>query len=380
MKQKTKSASKFLPVCEPLFNGREARYALQAVQSGWISSQGDFLKRFESGFAKYIGVAHGVATTNGTTALHLALVAAGVGAGDEVIIPDFTMIACAFAVCQTGARPVFVDADPETWTMDPKDVERKITSRTKVIMAVHIYGHPVDMDPIRELARTRNILILEDAAEAHGALYKKKRCGALGDLAAFSFYANKIITTGEGGMVVTNSPELYKQSLRYKNLCFPLDGNRSYLHDDIGFNYRMTNVQAAIGVAQLERIDSLVTARRRMAHRYLKFLKTENRLQLPVEKPWAHNVYWMFGVILKPSVTRTREEVMTALKKEGIDSRAFFQPMHRQPALVKAGLGKKAGFPVSDHLAARGFYLPSTGNLSEAAVARVCRVLRKALD
>lgn len=389
MKRTTKSSSKsrrfpaklsFLPVCEPLFNGSELCYVQDAVRSGWISSQGDYLKKFESGFASYVGVSHGIATTSGTTALHLALAALEVGPGDEVIVPDFTMIACAFAVCQTGAKPIFVDAEPETWNMDVNKVEAKLTPRTKVIMAVHIYGHPLDMEPLLALARRKGIKVLEDAAEAHGALYKGKQAGSLADIAAFSFYANKIVTTGEGGMVVTSDDALAKRCRKLKNLCFPLDGTRRYSHDELGFNYRMSNLHAAIGFAQLERVEKLVAARRKMAHRYIAALTSEDRLQLPVERPWVRNVYWMFGVVLKPFVKRTRDEVMARLHEQGVDSRAFFQPMHSQPALATAGCGDRGPFPVSDRLASRGLYLPSTGDLSEKSVQRVAEALRKALD
>jgi perosamine synthetase len=290
------------------------------------------------------------------------------------------MVACAFAVLQTGAKPVFVDADPETWTLDWRQIESKITSRTKVIMAVHIYGHPADMDPVRDIACKHKLLVLEDAAEAHGALYKGKRCGSLSDIAVFSFYANKIITTGEGGMVLTNDDRLHGECLRFKNLCFPIDGNRNYIHDDVGYNYRMTNVQAAIGVAQLDRIDSLVAARRRTAARYLTRLTGSARLSLPVEKPWAQNVYWMFGVMLKKSVRKSREEITSEMRAAGIDTRPFFQPMSQQPALRKAGAGDDSAYPVTESLAARGFYLPSSGDLSEENVDRVCQALERALD
>ncbi len=256
-----------IPVCEPVLSGNELTYVTQAVTSTWISSGGEYLRRFESQFAEYVGVRHGIATVNGTTALHLALAAAGIGNGDEVLLPDFTMFAPAAAICYTGAKPVFVDADPDTWTIDPTQLEARITPKTKAILAVHIYGHPADMTALKRIAQDRKILLIEDAAEAHGAEVNGKRCGSLSDIAAFSFYANKIITTGEGGMVVTSNETLANQSRYFKNLCFPLNGPRNYHHEDLGFNYRMTNVQAAIGLAQLEQIDSFVAARRSNARK-----------------------------------------------------------------------------------------------------------------
>lgn len=369
----------FIPVATPDLNGSEARNVASALRSGWISSQGDYLQAFEASFGRYIGRRFAVATTSGTTALHLALVALGAGPGDEILIPDFTMVACAFAVCQTGATPVFVDASPDTWTLNPEKLRAKITSRTRGIMAVHIYGHPADMGAIQHVADQYKLWVLEDAAEAHGALYQKRKCGALSTIAAFSFYANKILTTGEGGMVVTDDESLYKRCLSFKNLCFPLGAPRDYLHHDIGFNYRMTNVQAAIGVAQLKRISSLIQARRTMAKRYLKRLKHLPGIQFPVEKPWAKNVYWMFGIVLDDSVAVNRNEVMTRLRAAGIDSRPFFQGMHRQPALRKAGIDLGGEYPVSDRLADRGFYLPSSGTLTEKQIDRIGSSLEEAL-
>lgn len=369
----------FIPVCEPTLGPREEACVMDAIRSGWISSAGHYLKQFEQDFARFIGVPYAVATTNGTTALHLALVAAGVGPGDEVIVPDFTMIACAYAVVYCGAKPVFVDADPETWTIDPSRINAAVTPRTKAIMPVHIYGHPADMDPILTIAKRHGLAVVEDAAEAHGALYKGRICGSLGTLGAFSFYANKIVTTGEGGMVVTSDKALWERCLRFKNLCFSLGGGRSYWHDDIGFNYRMTNLQAAVGVAQLERVDTLIEARRSMAARYRQALQGIPHLQLPVERDWAKNVYWMFGIALRESCPMSAEEVMAALKREGIDTRAFFQPLHRQPGLEKAGLAQRGDFPVSEYLARRGFYLPSSGHLTPAQIDRVAGTLRRLL-
>ena len=368
-----------IAVCEPLLDGNELAYATDAVRSGWISSSGDYLRRFESGFAEYCGVRHGIGTTSGTTALHLALAALGVGPGDEVIIPDFTMIACAFAVCYCGAMPVFVDAEPRTWNMDVSRLAAKITAHTKVIMAVHIYGHPTDMDPLLALARERGIKVLEDAAEAHGSLYRERRCGALGDVAAFSFYANKAIATGEGGMVVTDDDALAAECRALRNLSFPRDGRRVYLHDAIGFNYRMSNVQGAIGLAQLERVEEHVTARRRHAARYSDGLKRLRALELPVEEPWARNSYWMYGVVLREDAPIGRDELAARLEREGIETRPFFQPMHVQPALRRYGADCSGAYPVSDRLASFGLYLPSGSGLSDAQLDRVCEAVARHL-
>ena len=369
-----------IPVCEPSLDGNELTYVTDAVRSGWISSGGDYLKRFEEGFAAYVGVGHGIGTTNGTTALHLALAALGIGPGDEVIVPDFTMISSAFAVCYCGAMPVFVDADPDTWNMDVAQVAERIGPRTKAIMAVHIYGHPTDMDPLLALAKDRGIAVLEDAAEAHGAEYKGRRCGSIGDLAAFSFYANKAITTGEGGMVVTSDEALAEECRSLRNLAFPRTGGRVYRHDRIGFNYRMSNLQGALGLAQLERIDTYVAARRAHAARYRERLAGIAAVQLPVERSWARNSYWMYGIVLRDGARIGRDELAGRLAAAGIETRPFFQPMHDQPALLRYGTEATGSYPVADRLAARGLYLPSGSDLADDDIDRVCGQIAKELS
>lgn len=364
-----------IPVCEPWLDGNELAYATDALRSGWISSSGEYLRRFEEGFAAYCGVRHGVGVTSGTTALHLALAACGIGAGDEVIIPDFTMIATAFAVCYTGALPVFVDAEPVTWNMDVARVEAKLTPRTKAILAVHIYGHPTDMDPLRELAATRGIRLLEDAAEAHGSLYRGRKCGSLSDIATFSFYANKVITTGEGGMVVTSDDALADAARRKRNLGFPTSGPRTYRHEEIGFNYRMNNVQAAIGLAQLEKIEQYVAARRANAARYDALLAGVGTIARPAELPWARNTYWMYGVVLEDGAPVGRDELMRRLAADGIETRPFFVPMHLQPALRQYGADCGGDYPVATRLGERGLYLPSGSNLPAAQLEYVCERL-----
>ena len=367
-----------IPVCEPWLAGNELAYVSDAVRSGWISSGGDYLRRFEEGFAGYLGLRHGIGTTSGTTALHLALAALGIGPGDEVVIPDFTMVACAFAVCYCGALPVLVDADPVTWNMDVARVAEKLTPRTKAIMAVHIYGHPTDLDPLRALARERGLALLEDAAEAHGARYKGRLCGTFGDLAAFSFYANKAITTGEGGMVVTDDDRLAAACRDLRNLSFPR-GSRVYLHERIGFNYRMSNLQGALGLAQLERIDDSVAARRAHAARYSRWLARVAALQLPAELSWATSSYWMYGVVLRDGAPISRDELARRLAADGIETRPFFQPMHVQPALLRYGVDARAAYPVADRLGANGLYLPSGSGLTDAQIDRVSEAVTRHL-
>jgi perosamine synthetase len=317
---------------------------------------------------------------NGTTALHLALTCLGIGKGDEVIIPDFTMIASAFSVCYTGAKPVFVDADEKTWNIDVTKIEEKITPRTKAIMPVHIFGNPCDMDAIHQIASRHNLFIIEDAAEAHGALYKGKRTGSFSDIAAFSFFANKNITTGEGGMVVTNSEGLYKKALYHKNFCFDPDAPRNYIHNDIGFNYRMSNLHAAIGLAQTEKADEYKEMRIRNGKLYRKYLKDIEGIILQEDQVGAKNVFWMNGILLDPKkYGKTRDKLIEHLKEKGIDSRLFFVGMHRQPSLLKFGCDGTGDYPVTDNLAQNGFYLPSASSLKEDEIKYICEVISRPL-
>ncbi len=366
-------AEKFIPVCEPALLGNERAYALEVIESGWISSAGKFVPAFEEAFSKYCGVKHGIAVCNGTVALHLALTALGVGKGDEVIIPDFTMIASAFAVCYTGAVPVFVDAEPETWNIDPEKIEGKITKRTKAIMPVHIYGHPCDMKSILELASKHNLRVIEDAAEAQGAEYSRKRAGSLGDIAAFSFFANKIATTGEGGMVVTDDDSLAERCRYYKNLCFPLTGDRNYLHENIGFNYRMPNLLAAIGLAQVEKLPTYVEMRRRNHSLYAKYLAEVPGITLQPQKGGVRNVYWMNSVIVdRLKFGASRDELIHKLRGRDIESRKFFTGMHRQPSLQDYGCDCSGQYRVSEWLGENGLYLPSGSRLTEEQIKYIC--------
>ncbi len=368
----------FIPVCEPTLFGNELKYVTDAVQTGWISSAGKYVTEFEQKFAEYCGCKYGVAVCNGTVALHLALVALGIGKGDEVIIPDFTMIATAFAVCYTGATPVFVDADHKTWNIDVNKIEEKITSRTKAIIPVHLFGLMCDMDAINSIAQKHNIKVLEDAAEAHGAEYKGRRAGSCSDLAAFSFFANKNITTGEGGMVVTNNEELYNRLRYHKNMCFPLDGPRNYLHNDIGFNYRMSNVVAAIGLAQVEKADEYCDMRIRNNALYRRLLSNiPGILFQPLMDDYL-NVSWMNTFLVDPKeYGHTKDDLREHLKQLGIDTRLLFEGMHRQPSLKHFGCNCGGNYHVTEYLTASGLYLPSASSLSAEIIEYICQTIKQ---
>jgi perosamine synthetase len=365
-----------IPVCVPSLNGREAEYLLEAVTSTWISSRGKYLERFEKEFPAYVGVKYGTATCNGTLALHLALRALNLGPGDEVILPSFTMIASAFALCYCGVVPVFVDCDPEDWNMRVDKLEAALSPRTRAVMVVHIYGHPTEMGPVMEFARKHNLLVIEDAAEAHGSEYQGQRCGSFGDAACFSFFANKNITTGEGGMVVTDDAELYDRLRYLKNLAFPLGDARRYDHDEIGFNYRMSNLHAALGCAQLEKADEYVQQRRCNAAMYNERLRDIPGLQLPVERPWAKNTYWMYGVVCQDELGVSRDDLVRELAATGVETRNFFKPMHQQKAIQDYGFRAPEPMPHSEFLGQRGLYLPSSSSLSEAEIDYVADAIR----
>ena len=350
-----------IPVCEPKLGEKELEYIIDCVRSTWISSKGEYIKQFEEEFSKYCGAKYGITTTSGTTALHLALVCLGIGKDDEVIIPAFTMIATANAVVYTGAKPVLVDSEPYTWNIDVNKIEEKVTEKTKAIMVVHTYGHPVDMDPVLELAEDHGLYVVEDAAEAHGAEYKDKRVGALGDFGCFSFYANKIITTGEGGMIVTNNEELAEKARMLRDQAF--EKERRFWHKYIGFNYRMTNLQAAIGLAQMEKIDQFVETRRRNAHLYNSLLKNVEGIALPSEADWAKNVYWMYSVLIEDSFRVNRDELMRCLRENGVETRPLFYPIHAQPVYAQKYRGES--YPVAEELSRKGVNLPSGNTLEK---------------
>lgn len=363
-------------VSTPSLNEEDQNYVLEALKAGEISGNfGRFIKEFENGFAEYCGAKFGVATSSGTTALHLAFAALGIGSGDEVLVSTFTNMATFFAVHYTGAKPVPIDIEPDTLNMNPALLEAKITPKTKAITVVHIYGHPVDMDPILEIARKYNLFVIEDAAEAHGAEYKKRKIGSLSDIACFSFYANKIITTGEGGMVVTNNEKLANRARSLKSLAFG-DENK-FMHKEIGFNYRLTNFQAALGVSQLKRIESIIEKKRKIADFYKNELKEIADIQLPVEKPYAKNVYWMFHVVLKGALKSKRKEVMTRLDEKGIETREAFIPYNMQEIFIERGWTREDECPVANEVAENGFYLPSGPDLKEVELKYVADSLKE---
>lgn len=368
---------KAIPVCEPLLEGRELEYVTDAVKSGWISSAGSYVPAFEKKFAEYCDAKYGVAVCNGTVALHLALAALGIGKGDEVIIPSFTMIATAFAICYTGALPVFVDAEARTWNIDVRRIEAKITKRTKAIIPVHIFGNPCDMGALRDIAQKNDIHIVEDAAEAHGALFDGSKVGSFSSIAAFSFFANKNVTTGEGGMVVTSSEALYEKCRYFKNLCFPLDKPRVYDHADIGFNYRMSNLHAAIGLAQTERADYYKAKRIKNGELYKKLLSGIDGISVQKDQERGSNVHWMNGILVsREAYGRSREELVAFLKEEGIDTRLFFIGMHAQVSLKRYGCDCDGDYPVTEELSKKGFYLPSGSGLEEDDIGRICDLIR----
>lgn len=369
--------SDFIPVCEPLLGGNELKYITDAVSTGWISSSGSYVTAFEESFAKYCGVKYGVAVCNGTVAIHLALSALGIGKGDEVIIPSFTMIATAFAVCYTGAKPVFVDADKDTWNIDVARIEDKITSHTKAIIPVHIFGNPCDMDAICSIAKKHNLYIIEDAAEAHGAEFAGKKTGSFSDIASFSFFANKNLTTGEGGMVVTDNEKYYKKCKYFKNMCFPVDAPRVYSHDDIGFNYRMSNLHAAIGLAQTEKANEYRDMRIKNAELYKKYLSDCLGIIFQKDQQNGLNVHWMNAIVINPlEYGHTKEELIAYLKENKIDTRLLFTSMHRQKSLQKYGCDCSGSYPVTDWLSENGFYLPSASSLTEKQIKHICDVIK----
>jgi len=360
----------FIPVNQVLLDGNEKKYLNQCIDSGWISSEGPFVRQFEEQFADQVGRKHGIAVANGSVALDAAVVALGLGKGDEVIIPTFTIISCAAAVIRSGATPVLVDNDPFTWNMDVEHVKQRITPRTKAIMVVHIFGLPVDMDPILDLAAKHGIRIIEDAAEMHGQTYKARPCGSFGEVSTFSFYPNKHITTGEGGMIVTDDPELAERCRSLRNLCF--QPGKRFVHEQLGWNFRMSNLQAAVGVAQLERLEGFLERKRSMGKQYTELLSNIPFLQLPLTSTgFAKNIYWVFGLVLNDDVAFNAEEAARRLKIHGIDTRPFFWPMHEQPVFMKMGLFAGESYPSSERLGRRGFYLPSGLGLTSEQITRV---------
>jgi len=356
-----------IPVYQPHLSGREKEYVNQCLDSTWISSKGEFIGRFERGFAEYIGIEHATTVSNGTVAIHLALEAIGIKPGDEVIVPTFTYIASVNTIIQTGAIPIFVDSLEETWQIDPEDVRRKITPKTKAIMAVHLYGLPCEMSELTSICKEHGLLLIEDCAEAFGSRYKGQHVGTFGDIATFSFFGNKTITTGEGGMVVSKNKGIIENAYHLKNQ--GVSQEREYWHDTVAYNYRMTNICAAIGLAQLEQADAILSKKRQIAEWYRNGLmglplKTHNEIEDTVHS------FWMCSIAVNEA--SIRQPLREHLKQTGIETRPVFYPSHTLPHCATGGT-----FPVAETLAARGINLPSYPDLTEAQVAIICSEIRR---
>ncbi len=364
-----------VPVNAPLISEEAKHNVAEAMQTGWISSAGKFVEQFEQSFADYLGLKHGIAVANGTAALHVALLAANVGPGDEVIVPAFTMMSTILAVLYTGAKPIFVDCELDTYNIDVTQIEDKITANTKAILPVHIYGHACEMDEILYIAQKHHLWVIEDAAEAHGGEYKGRKCGTMSELSCFSFYGNKIITCGEGGMVLTNDDALAHKCRKLKDL-YHSDQKR-FIHEGLGYNYRLTNVQAAIGYGEIEHIDEYISKKQWMADYYQTHLGNIPGLKLPTTKPYVKNVYWMYGIVVDPDVFGiNKDELRAKLKAMGIDTRDFFYSPSVQPVLKQYSNEIKT-FPNTDFIANHGLYLPSGLALTEPEIAYVCETITK---
>ena len=367
-----------VPVNEPLLNGNERKYLNECIDTGWISSEGPFVKRLEKEMGDRVHRQHAIAVSNGSVALDAAVAALEISKGDEVILPAFTIISCAAAIVRAGATPVVVDSDPLTWNMDVAQIEEKITARTKAIMVVHIYGLPVDMDAVEAIAQKHGLAIIEDAAEMHGQTYKGKPCGSFGDISTFSFYPNKHVTTGEGGMILANDERLANRARSLRNLCF--QPHQRFIHEELGWNMRMSNMQAAVGVAQLERLDYFIERKRAMGWRYTDLLQGTAGLQLPLAKTdYAESVYWVYGIVLDDDVPFDAKEIMSRLREHKIGTRPFFWPMHEQPVFRNMGLFEGVSCPVAERIARRGFYVPSGLSLTEEQSEHVAVVLKDCL-
>jgi perosamine synthetase len=367
--------NEYIPVNEPLLTGNEKKYVTDCIETGWISSEGAYVSRFENRFATFVHRDFGIAVSSGSVALDTAITALGLGPHDEVIMPTFTIISCAAAIIRSGAIPVLVDCDEKTWNMNVHEIKSRITPRTKAIMVVHIYGLPVDMDPIITIAEENNLLIIEDAAEAHGQMYNGLPCGSFGDISIFSFYPNKLVTTGEGGMIVTNSEEIAQKCRLYRNLYF--QPGRRFVHTELGWNFRLTNIQAALGLAQLEQINRFIKIKQHLGSTYTNLLRNITKIQLPIEgTKYADNLYWVYGIVIHDDIDLDAEAAMSKLKTFNIGTRPFFWPMHEQPIFQKMGLFKGESYPVAERIARNGFYLPSGLTLTDDQIDRVSQAMR----
>jgi perosamine synthetase len=368
----------FIPVNTPLLNGKEADYLAECVRTGWISSEGPFVERFETEMARICSRRCGVAVSNGSVALDIAVAALGLEPEDEVILPTFTIISCAAAIVRAGLKPVVVDCDPITWNMTADAVEAAITSRTRAIMLVHIYGLPVDLDPILAIAHRHNLKVIEDAAEMHGQTYRGRPCGSFGDMSTFSFYPNKHITTGEGGMILTDDKSLEDRLRGLRNLCF--QPQQRFIHEDLGWNARMTNLQAALGVAQTEQLAATIAIKRHNGKLYDEHLQDVALIQRPITRTnYAESIYWVYGVVLDEQVAFDAQEAMRRLSRKGIGTRPFFWCMHEQPVFRKRGWFSQDHHPNAERIARRGFYLPSGLGLTESQIERSAQALKEIL-
>jgi perosamine synthetase len=363
-----------IPVFEPSIGEEEVEAVAEAIRRGEISgSFGVEIEAFEREFAEYVGARHGVAVTSGTTALHLAVAALDLEPGSEILVSASTNIATALAAYHNGHVPVPVDAEETTWNLDLDLVESQITPRTRAIVPVHLFGHPVDMDALLEIAARNRLVVIEDCAESHGATVRGRMTGSLGDVACFSFYANKVITTGEGGMVMTSDDRLAERLRLLRNLAF---GKPRFLHEEAGFNFRMTGYQAAMGRVQLRKIEDIIEQKRRVAHAYDSLLADVSGIRTPVELDWARNVYWMYAVEVGDDFPLTRDELMASLSESGIESRTFFCPMSMQPFLQRQAGFRPVACPVAERLWRTGLYLPSSVTLSEAEISIIVDRIR----
>jgi perosamine synthetase len=364
----------FIPVAAPLLTGNEKAYLLDCIDTGWISSEGQYVTKLERALAARMGRKHGVAVANGSVALEAAIVALGIGVGDEVIVPTLTIISCVAAIVRAGATPVTVDCDPLTWNMDVDDVEMRINERTRAIMVVHIYGLPCNMDGLTTLAERHSLKLIEDAAEMHGQMYRDRACGSFGDLSTFSFYANKNIAAGEGGMILTNDDNLAEICRNLANNT--LRSARRFVHEALGWNFRLGNLQAAVALAQMERLDETISRKRQIGSRYRGILSHCSQLQLPVEETsYALNSYWVFAVVLRADVSFDADEAIRRMNSLGIGCRPFFWPMHEQPVFRNRGMFDGVSHPHAEFASRRGFYIPSGPAITDAQIERSATAL-----
>ena len=369
---------KFIPVNRPIFIGNESKYIMDCIKSGYVSSEGAYVKKFEKKFAQFIGKKYAISVSNGTVALQIAYDSLGLKKDSEVILPAFTIISCIMPVIRSGGKPILVDVDRKTWNLDVKLLKQKITSKTRCIIAPHMYGLPIDMAPLRKIAKKKKIFIIEDAAEVLGLKYKNKQCGSFGDISTFSFYANKHITTGEGGMIVTDNPKLAEKCRLYRNLYFNTE--RRFKHYELGWNSRFTNIQAAVGLGQLETINKFIKKKRFIGKKYNKEILDNKNFDKLLEASFgSENIYWVYGLVLKNKLKNKLKKIMKILKENNVDTRNFFYPLNKQPALNKIGMFKNEKYPNAEYIAKNGFYIPSGLGTSLSEQNKVIKIINKTL-